>query len=241
MAVLAVIAIGIFLDSIVKRTVETYGPRLTQTPVALESVHLSLLTGSANIRGLKIGNPQGYHTPDAITVSTIAVGMDPLSIFSRKVVIRSIRIESPAITFEGGLDGNNLSQILHNVDSAGNSGATAPANAGSQPKSEKTYQVDDLLVTGAQVEVVLTGMSQPEEVTLPTIHLTNLGQGSEGITAADLSRRILASINSATLEAVAADAIKLGKNAETLKQAGENAKKIGQGLFHNAVSNFLQK
>lgn len=242
LAVLIVIAIGVFLNRIVKTTVETYGPRLTQTSVTLDSVHLSLLTGSANITGLVVGNPKGYQTPNAISVGTIAVGVNPLSIFSKKVVIRSLRLEAPEINFEGGFGGNNLSRILDNVDSAGNTGAPPASPAPAEAKPEKRYQVDDLLVTGAKVEVILTGMAQPEVVTLPDIHLTDLGEGADGITAKDLARRILSSINAATLEAVAADAIKLGKNAATLKQAGENAgKQIGNVLLQNAVSNLFKK
>lgn len=242
LAVLTLIVIGVCLDGIVKKTVEIYGPQMTRTSVTMDAIHFSLLTGSAKVKGLAVGNPAGYKTPQAISVGTIAVGVDPLSIFSKKVVIRSIRLESPEITFEGGLGGNNLSQLLDNVKSAGRSSGTLSTNAATQPKSEKNYEVDDLLVTGAKVRVVLTGMAQPQEMTLPEIQLRDLGTGSEGITAADLTRRVLSSIDTAAIEAVAADAVQLGKSAATLKQAGENAgKQTGIIIIGNSLSNLLQK
>lgn len=237
--VVTLIVIGVFLNHIVKKAVEIYGPRLTQTTVAVDSVNLSLLTGSAKVKGLAVGNPQGFKTPHSIAVGQIAVGLSPMSVFSRKVVIHSIRVESPNITFEGGLTGNNLSQILDNVNSAGKGAGTLSTNAATAPKAQRKFEVDDLVVTGAKVHVVITGIgiSQPQVISLPDIHLTDLGKGEEGITAADLTSRVLKAISSATLQAVAQTAANFNKNGTTLKHAGQHAvKQLG-----NALSNFLNK
>lgn len=246
LAVLAVIIIvliivGVCLNRIIKTTVETYGPKLTQTTVTLDSVNLSLLTGSAKVKGLAVGNPQGYKTPQSFSVGLVAVGLDPMSVFSKKVVIRSIRVESPNITFEGGLSGNNLSQISDNVNSTGQSGGAPSTNAApaSAPKSEKTFEVDDLVVTGAEVQVIIngTGMSKPQVIPLPDIHLTDLGTGGDGITAADLTRRVMSAITSATIQSVAQTAANLGKNAANLNQIKQQgAKQLG-----NALSNLFNK
>lgn len=230
-AIVTLIIIGVFLDRIVKKAVEVYGPQMTQTSVAVDSVHLSLLTGSAKIKGLVVGNPSGYKTPQAITVGVIAVSVNPMTVFSQKVVLRSLRLESPQITFEGGLGGNNLGQILNNVTAAGQSSGTLSTNATTQPKSQKKFEVDDLAITGAKVQVALFGAQEPQTISLPDIHLTNLGAGSEGITASDLTRRILTAISSATIQSVASTAANLDKNAAGLKQAGTNAgKQIGNAL-----------
>ncbi|MGH8024382.1 MAG: hypothetical protein ACRED1_12410 [Limisphaerales bacterium] len=239
LAIIALIVLGACLNRIVKNGIQTYGPRLTRTTVSLDAVHLSLLTGSAKIKGLTVGNPQGYKTPNAISVGLIAVGLNPLSVLSRKVVIRSIRLESPEISFDGGLAGNNLSQILDNVTSAGQGGGTLSTNTAAAPKSEKRFEVDDLVVTGAKVQVLIRGirMSRPEIIELPNIHLANLGKGGEGITAADLTRRVLAAISSATLETVAQTAATLDTNATNLKQLRRHVMK----QFRIAPTNFFNK
>ena len=236
-AIVTVIVIGVCLDRVIKKAVEIYGPQMTQTSVGVDTVHLSLLTGSAKVKGLVVGNPSGYKMPDAIAVGTIAVGVDPASVFSRKVVFRSIRLESPEITFEGGLGGNNLGQILDNVNSPGKSSGTLSTNAVTQPRSEKKYEVDDLVITGAKVQVVLMGTQERQVISLPDIHLTNLGTGGEGITASDLAQRVLAAITSATIESVAKTAANFDKNAATLKRMGANTgKQVG-----NALQNLLGK
>lgn len=236
--IIALIVVGVCLNHIVKKAVETYGPRLTQTTVSLDSVNLSLLTGSARVKGLAVGNPQGFNTPRSISVGLIAVGLNPMSVFSKKIVIRSIRLESPNITFEGGLAGNNLSQILDNVNSTGQGGGTLSTNAAAAPKSEKKFEVDDLVVTGAEVQVIIkgAGMSAPQVIPLPPIHLTDLGTGGDGITAADLTQRVLAEISSKTVETVVQSAANL-KNAADLKQL----KQQGVKQLGNALSNFLHK
>ena len=52
-------------------------------------------------------------------------------------------------------------------------------------------------------------------LSLPPIHLTDLGKNPEGITAADLSRSVLDAIVAATVKAVG-NAGDLGKNAEQI-------------------------
>jgi len=170
---------ALFLDSGIKRGVEIFGPQLTKVDVKLYGVSVSLLSGSGKIKGLVVGNPAGYQTPYAISVEAASVALMPGSILSDKVVIKSIRVESPNIYYEGGLDGDNLRTILNNVSIS------------------KKLQVDDLVITGAKVYVSVKatgGLAAP--ITLPDIHLTNLDQGPEGITAAELTKKVLSEITS---------------------------------------------
>lgn len=238
LAIVAAIIIGVYLGQIVKKAVNTYGPQLTQTTVNVDTVTLSLLTGSASLKGLVIGNPQGYKSPNAIAVGKVAVGVDPTSVFANKVVVRSIRLESPDINFEGGLSGNNLSKILANINSSSSQSGPVSTNAATAPASQKKLEVDDILISGAKADVLITSPVQREvNVTLPDIHLTNLGTGPDGITGADLTRQVLNAIISKTLETVASQALNLDQNAATLKQAGQGAKQ----QLNNTLNNLLQK
>jgi uncharacterized protein involved in outer membrane biogenesis len=203
--VAAVVILGVFLGDIVKKGVETIGPQITCVSVKVDMVNLSLLSGSATVKGLVIGNPDGYKTPEAIGVGTVSVGVDPFSVFSDKIHVRTIQVESPEITFEGGLGGNNLSKILDNLNSANKEQVEKSANTNqvTAAKPARKFQVDDLLITGAKVHVSLTGLGAQEmTLSLPDIHLTDLGKDDAGITATDLSRHALDAIFSATIKAV---------------------------------------
>src|SRR5690348_1700127 len=161
LTIIGAIVASVFLRDIVNEGVETVGPQLTRVSVKLDEVHLTLLTGSASVKGLVVGNPEGYQTPQAISAGLISVGVNPMSVLSDKIVVRSFHVESPEITFEGGLGGNNLSKILDNVDAASKNspptGATS-TNTPAQTSSSRKLEVDDLLITGAKVHVSLTDM-----------------------------------------------------------------------------------
>jgi uncharacterized protein involved in outer membrane biogenesis len=226
------VAVGIValnLDAIVKKAVETYGPQITKVSVNVDAVHIGLLTGSANIKDLVVGNPEGYNSPEAIRVGNAAVGVNPFSILSDKIVVRSIVVKEPEITFEGGLGGNNLSQILDNVNGSAKEGGPVVTNSVGQPKPSKKIEVDDFLITGAKVHVTLKDMGgKALTLPLPDIHLTDLGQGTDGITATDLTRRVLEAVTAATVKAVSDAAAKLGKETVGI---GVNKIKNGIGGF----------
>jgi uncharacterized protein involved in outer membrane biogenesis len=233
--VVAVIVMGFFLGTIVKTGVETVGPKIMQVSIKVDAVNLSLLTGSARVKGLVVGNPEGYKTPQAISVGSAAVGVNPFSVLSDKIVVRSVRVEAAEITFEGGLGGNNLSKIMDNVNAIAKSGGPASTNATARAGNEpgRKIEVDDFLITGAMVHVSLPDMGGKETtLPLPDIHLTNLGKGNAGITATDLTRRVLGAITTATIKVVASattDATTdIGKGAG--KAAGEGMNKITPGI-----------
>jgi hypothetical protein len=177
LVIIIVVGVALFLDSGIKRGVETLGPQLTKVDVKLDGVSVSLLSGTGKIKGLVVGNPAGYQTPHAVRVDAASLALTPSSIFCDKVIIKSIRIESPNIYYEIGLGGDNLRTIMNNVSAS------------------KRFQVDDIVITGAKVSVSVKGtggLAAP--ITLPDIHLTNLGQGPEGITASELTKKVLSEI-----------------------------------------------
>ena len=126
-AILAVVAVGLCLDGIIKKGVETLGPKLTKVDIKLDSVKLSLFSGAGTLKGLVVGNPEGYRTPSAISVGTATLALKPGSLLSDKIVITSINVQAPEITYETDLKHNNLSQILANVQAATGGGGKEPA------------------------------------------------------------------------------------------------------------------
>jgi len=219
----AAIVIATCLDKIVKTGIVTVAPTITQTTVTLDSVGISLLTGSASVKGLVVGNPSGYLSASAISIGKAAVSISPGSLLSDKIVIHSIEINAPEITFEGNPFGeNNLNKILANVNSAAGAAAPATASPSAGKKPAKKLEVDDFLLAGAKVHVQLTGLLNKQlNLTLPDIHLTDLGKGTGGITAVDLTQKVLQEVIADTVKAVGSAAGKI---------TGQGVNKIRQGL-----------
>src|ERR1051325_681844 len=92
--VLALAGSYIFLGAIIKKGVETTAPQITKTDVKLNSVTLSLFSGSGKIKGFVLGNPQGFKTPSAISVGTANLALEPKSLFGDKIIIRDITVDA---------------------------------------------------------------------------------------------------------------------------------------------------
>ena len=234
--ILAVLAVRLFLDAAIKRGVETFGPKLTKVDIKLQSVNLSLLTGSGSIKGLVVGNPEGFKEPSAINVGSASLSLKPGSLLSDKIVIKSIRVEAPEITYETTLKTSNLNKILSNVEEATGGAQKEPAKpqepaAAKEAKPAKKLEVDEFLITGAKVRVSVAGLGGAT-VPLPDIRLTDLGTGPEGITPAELTKRVLQALEQGTAQAASGSATDIGKGVANV---GSNAvqsitKGIG-GLF----------
>jgi uncharacterized protein involved in outer membrane biogenesis len=207
---------------------------LTKVVVRLESVNLSLLSGGGKLKGLFVGNPSGYKTPSAIQVGNASLSIAPGSIFSSKVVIRSINVQAPEITFETDLKGNNLSKIIANLPGASNgSGSTNPS---AEKKASKKLQVDNFVIGGGKIHVTVTALGgQSATVPLPEIHLTSLGQGPDGITAAELTELVLRALEREAVRVAASSVSDLSKEVGNLTKglgtdANGTATTITKGL-----------
>ena len=226
--VVAVIVVGLFLGNIVKMGVNTVGPKITRTTLTVDAVNVSMLTGSATIKNLVLGNPEGFKAPNAVSVGLVAVSASPMSVLSDKIVVKSIRVESPEITFEGNPFGaNNLKKIQDNVNAAAASlqspSTNQPAQTAASAKPGKKLEVDEFIITGGRIHFG-TGPTLP----LPDIHLTDLGKGPDGITPADLIKQVLGEVVTGTVKAVGSSVANIGKDAG--KAVGGGVNKITTGI-----------
>jgi uncharacterized protein involved in outer membrane biogenesis len=221
------------LDKAIKSGVETFGSKLTKVDVTLQSVSLSIFSGSGTIKGLLVGNPPGFKSPSAIKVGAARLSLEPRSLLSDKIVIKSINVQGPEITFETDLRSNNLKKILANVQETTGGGAQQPAKPQepAQPKAAKPakkLEVDDFVISGGKVHVNVTALQgQSATITLPDIHLQALGTGPDGITPDELAKRVLEAIEKVATQAAAGTVADMGKGAiyftKDPNKAGSNA------------------
>jgi uncharacterized protein involved in outer membrane biogenesis len=231
------VALAFSLGAIVKKGVEKIGPNATQVDVKLKGAEVWLFGGSVQLTGLVVGNPPGCKTPFAMSVDEVSVRVKPGSVFSDKLVVESIKVKAPVITFEGGLSANNLKRIEKNLNDYIGSSSTAPNSSASSSipgKPERKLQVNELVITGVKLQVN-TKLSAGRTITLsiPDIHLTDLGTGAEGITGVEVGQRALHAVLDAATTEVARNAGELGKEGlNRAKSAVQSAADRLKGLFH---------
>jgi len=233
LAIVVVVVLFFFLGDIVKKGVEVVGPQVTRVEVRLDGVKLSPFSGQGTLKGFFVGNPPGFNTPSAVKVGEMDIKLKLGSLRSDKVVIEHLRVTSPEITYEGGVkfSGSNLGKIQANVEEF--TGSSKPDD-----KSQRKLQVNELLIQNAKLTVSVKGLGT-KTVTVPDIQLRDLGTDPDGITAAELTKKITQAVLgrvASTVTSVVADLGKLGKNigqeaVGTVKDVGEGVGKAVKGIF----------
>jgi len=225
-AIIAVVlAAGLLLDSAITKGFNTLGPTITKTDTRIDSVSLSIFSGSGKMKGLFIGNPEGYKGA-AIQVGSSSFAVQPSSILSDKVVVKSVKIEGPELSLETDVKSINLKKLLNNIQgTTGSSDKEAPKEAQpkeaqakevqpkeTQPKeaqpqesaakANKKVQVDEFVITGTKLHVSLNAPlvgQKSATVPVPDIKLPPMGQGPDGVTVAEVSSIALQKLLEAAL------------------------------------------
>ena len=213
LAVLIIIgAVGLFILSksagkIIQKGVVTVGPEIAQVDIELAGADISFLSGAGELRGLKVHNPEGYDGDHAFYADHLSLDVQPMSVLSDKIVIDEILIIGPDIQFEQRLKSSNLNQIQANVqESLGSSEAQEAEEAGGKKLEIKRFVLQD-----AKVGVGVG--TNPISITIPTIELTDLGSGEEGITAGEVIGVMMTEVTTQIIAEIA-------KNPEFLLQTG---------------------
>ena len=226
------------LESIVKASVAKYGSQLTGTEVALDGFRLSLR------KGLRIANPEGYQTPQILSLGSVYVRLDMRSLLKPVIVVEEIRIANPEIAYElKSVAHNNVSDLLAAVNKNAAAAAAKPAadqtdatragtakpavSSGGSAKSAsssggKKVIINALNITGGKVSLGATfgGKGAAASVPLPAVTLKDIGRekGSQGKGIIETASLILKKI----LDTAYDTAVRQGLNS--LKDiAGESA------------------
>ena len=86
-ALVVVVAVAgfLFLGTIVKTGVEKVGPMITKVPVSLDGANISVFSGSGQLKGFVMGNPEAFKSKDSVRVGSVALKIEPGSVLRRMV------------------------------------------------------------------------------------------------------------------------------------------------------------
>ena len=217
-AIAAVVVLG-QLGRLIERGVETHGPGLTGTDVALGSARVSIFSGEGELSDLRIGNPEGYSDDRAFDLGRIKVAIDPKSVAADVIRIRQVVVDGPRVLAEFDASGrNNLKAILNHVKAVAGGGTSTSK----QPKASgegKKMIIDEFRFENAEARVLAPQFKLDKTLKLQPIVLRNLGAKQGGAAAADIANQVLrpvvdATVQAATREYLAAQRGKLGDKAK---------------------------
>ena len=200
------------LNSLVKAAIEKFGSEMIQAQVSVGRVALSPTDGQGSLSGLSVGNPKGFETDHAFRAGHIELALEPASLAEDVILIHRIHIESPDISYEKNDGGTNFDAIQRNVESY--LGASKKQAGKDAPKK---MIIESLVIRNAKVNY--NGLL---DLKLPDIELRNIGKKSGGATSAQVTRAIIAELNTRL-------AIALAKTA-AIGAVGGVAVGVGMGI-----------
>ena len=187
-------------DALIKRAIERFGPELTGVSVKVGRVKLEPLDGTGAIRGLAVGNPQGYKAPQALALGEVRLAVDPASLASEVIHVREISLEAPSITYERGPGGDTLTAIQKHIESALPKSGPEKGDG----KAEKKAKERRFIIDRVQVRKARVSYGGSLNVDVPDLTLRDLGKKSGGATAAQITQEIWTAVTRQALAAAPA-------------------------------------
>ena len=231
-----IVVLMLSLGQIIRVGITTAGPKLAGVPITLEKVVVNPLTGMVRIKGLVIGNPEGFSTPSAVELNDFQLKIKMSSLFSKAIVIEKILIDAPQITYEKSLKSSNLSRLQENLAPAGAKKPVPEAKTESKKGAAKKVIIDDFQLNGAKVNVTITALGGKKmTLPLPDIHMKDIGKKSNGASPAEVVSEVFNSITKAVGEAVSSGGEMAGKALKDVGGAATDAAKGATDAAKGAV------
>ena len=205
-AVLVVLLTALLIcrDPLIELGVRHVGTWLVGTPVEIESFS-STFAGTVEIKGLTVGNPEGYHAPHIFSLRRVFVSLKPQSVLTDKIIVEEVTVEGMRVDFESKITETNLGVIQENVNrklgALGANSAPPKEPDNSAAKEEKPQQqlvIRKLEVRDYSASISAKILKTSLVLPLVPVSLTDVGEGRPiGETVSGLFGAVASSISSA--------------------------------------------
>lgn len=203
------------METIIKKVVHKYGSEITGTDVVLGGLDLKLSKGEAHIKSIKVNNPKGYKSPYLFSLKDIGVVINISSLTDDTIIIDSIVIDKPIVTFEMlSLNQNNIGDVLNNVKTNTaqtlNKEKNHPVSTEKPTEKPKKIIIKSLSVREGKIKVFAGLKSHKKQVDLmlPDIVMHNIGQEKNGVSVAETISTITTKVLQTASQAVLSSNLK---------------------------------
>ena len=229
----------LFLDKAVLKGFNAGAPSLLGVDASLEDASISLIRGTATLKGLHIGNPEGYKTGGLLDLGSLHVKLNTASLFTDTIVVKEILVQGLELTYEKGLLNNNLNALIELLEGGEDDDSADDAQKDEEKEKAKTDDddsgkkviIEKLSISGSKMNFSITGAAAITgggslPIPLPPITLTDLGKEKEGVTLVEAVQRVLGAIAGAVGTAITGSAELIGK---TFGAVGDGLLTVGEG------------
>jgi len=184
--VLAVIAVSIALvmnvGGLAKMGVERISSKTLGASVSIASLDISLQNKQITVSGLKVGNPQGYSQPHALTIDSIVIAAEDMK--QDLLVFNEIKASGATLNLEVTDKSSNFMDLRANAKNN-----IPPPDAA---KEQAKVIVRSVVLEKATLNpgIILAGTA-PQPVTLPDIRIRGIGEQTNGVLAAEAIAQVV--------------------------------------------------
>ena len=153
--VIAVVVVYVGLSNlgpIIKKAINTYGPKITKTELHVADVGVSILSAEAEVEAFFLGNPQGFKSPSAMKVGSVFVNVDEKSLTGNTTIIERVEVKKPEIYYEKKGKTDNFKALLNNVKKSAASEKKS-TDAGKEEGGGKKLIINDFILTQCKVNL----------------------------------------------------------------------------------------
>lgn len=183
----AFVGLFLYIEPLVKTTVNTVGSKIVGTQVNLNGFRFSPFVGEAEVTGLSVANPEGYKTPNLINLGRVFVKVDVKSLLTDTIIVDEVSVDGIELTYEmPDLSTSNVMQIQQNIaKNTATPKTEQPAQVQeeasveekpAQDASSKNVIIKKVVVAGGALNAMTP--LQPDTLTLnmPSIEITGIGE-----------------------------------------------------------------
>jgi hypothetical protein len=152
---------------------KTNTPATLRTLAAIGQINAKLEAGNLQIENITIPNSPGFSATNLFQLARIQVTIDPATLFSNSVAIKTVFVDSPQIHLQQTSNSGNLSELLKTLNgfipSTENGQTTPPPDSEktSNPRTEQPVVFNALQITNFTVHIIAPSPTQTlgEELT----------------------------------------------------------------------------
>lgn len=189
LVVVAVGAVVMNLNGIVRSAVEKGTTKSLELNTTLAGANIGLLSGDVSLSKLIIANPQGFTAPELLSLGKVSVDTSYGKVFGSPTSVDALVIEQPKLVLEFKGTQSNLKTVAEKL--------------GSSPDSDPLKLIiDDLKVQGAQVEIRSDLLlKEPFVINVPDIELQQIGNADGNRNGEEVGRIVSQVITRLSIEA----------------------------------------
>ena len=185
--IIVVATIPLWISPAAKAAVEKGGTQAMGVKTTLAELDIGLFSGTCDLAGLNIANPEGFDTPHFMDLGSGAVAVDIQSLQGDLIEIPKFELTGLDMNLEKGSGQANYEKIMENLQKL-STGEEKPK----EKEPGKKFVIREIVIKDVKVTAKMVGVTVPMKI--DEMRLENVGSEGEGVDMKELIALIVSGV-----------------------------------------------